>query len=474
MKETYYRPKSGKTLVRQKRMTKKLWPTEAHVIVKDYMKIKAGKHKYFREVKDLIKERKVSRNVPSKLLTKFHMQWKELHPKEEVNYKVNVFLERSKLCKHRSLPEYEEYESFVKQYSRWGYQSYRAECEQKWKKAEIKKWMYYYYKPGMKDRTKSVAPAKKKNKRRLTAKERYGELYKEYDFVIHLDGKSMEDQERVRKNGFIRDEAKRLTLWVEAMSWTIVGIWIEKSHCKSNALLIIQEICEHIESSFFVTKRICFITDAGSEYLINKDLRGLEITDKEVSKIATYLREKWHGRRITRRPEDNSFVENKNDYIERTCLDSYEIEDCDQHGFACLLDKFLQRNNQFLRGVKKSFRGGITPEENIASRFWKIVASRRICWLHTKYIEKLYGLSGRYKKFTISKLLEKIRFNVKTLSRRSENAVFYDENAMHPKSLDSSSCVNFSWFQGGYWYIVGNSLARTCFYLFFTACDFKT
>lgn len=88
------------------------------MIVKDYVKIKKNNHKYFKEVKDLIKERKVSRNVPSKLLRKFHILWKELHPEEKVNYNVNVFLERSKLRKHRSLPEDPEYELFVKQYSR--------------------------------------------------------------------------------------------------------------------------------------------------------------------------------------------------------------------------------------------------------------------------------------------------------------------------------------------------------------------
>ena len=80
------------------------------MIVKDYVKIKAGKHKYFTDVKGLIEERKISRNVPSKLLTKFEHLWEELHPKEEVNYKVNVFLERTKLRKHRSLPDNEEYE----------------------------------------------------------------------------------------------------------------------------------------------------------------------------------------------------------------------------------------------------------------------------------------------------------------------------------------------------------------------------
>lgn len=443
--KSYYVPKSGKTLARQNRMTKKLWATEAHLIVKDYVKIKKGKHKYFKQVKDLLKERKISRNVPSKLHTKFHKLWKELHPKEEVNYNVNVFLERSKLRKHRSLPEDPEYEWFVKQYSRWGYQTYRAECELKWEEPGLKKGMYYYYKPGMKEKTKSVAPAKKNQKWKETAKERYEKLYQEYDFVIHLDGKSMEDQERVWKNGFIRNEAKRLSLAVEAKSWIIVGIWIEKSHCKSNAFKIIKEICEHIKSVFWWTKRICFITDAWSEYLTNTDLRGLEITDKEVSNITKYLtadKKVKHGRRITRRPEDNSFVENKNDYIERACLDSYEVEDCDQYQFACLLDKFLQRNNYYLRWVKKCFRGeNVTPEENIVSRFWEVLGKIWVRGLHVKYIEKLYGLPDRYKKFTVPDLLKKVKFNLQPQLRRSKNSVFYDENGVHPKSLDSSTFV---------------------------------
>ena len=439
MKKSYYITKSGKTLARQKRMTKKLWPTEAHVIVKDYVKLKEGRHKYFSEVKELIKTRKVSRNVPSKLLTKFRRLWEELHPKEAIDYKVNVFLERSKLRKHRSLPEDKGYEWFVRQYSRWGYQSYRAECERSWKEVGLKKWMYYYYKSWMKQKTKSVAPKKKKKRWKETAKEWYGRLYEEYDLVIHIDGKSMEDQERVWRNGFIRERAKRLTLWVEAESGIIVGIWIERSHCKSNALMIIKEICDHIESRFNRSKKICFITDAWSEYLRNKDLRGLEITNKEDWKIAEYLREKGHGRRITRRPEDNSFVENKNDYIERACLDSYEIESCDEYQFACLLDNFLQRNNCYLRWVKKSYRGEeVTPEENIISRFGEGLGKGRVRGLHVKYIEKLYGILGRYKEYSMPKLLETIRFNVETQSRSSKNTVFYNENAMHPKSLDSS------------------------------------
>ncbi len=447
MKKSYYSLKSGKTLSRQKRMKKKLWPTEAHVIVKDYVKIKSWKHKYFKEVKELTKERNVSRNVPSKLLTKFHKLWKELHPAEEIDYQVNVFLERSHIRKHRSLPEDPEYEWFVKQYARWGYQSYCATCEQKWKEVELKKGKYYYYKPGMKQKTTSTAPKKKKKKWKETAKEWYEKLYQEYDFVIHLDGKSMEDQERVQNNGFIKNEAKWLSLAVEAKSGVIVGIRIEKSHNKSNATKIIKEICEHIKSVFCESKKICFITDAGSEYLINTDLRWLEITNKEVWNITKYLRsgKVKHWRRITRRPEDNSFVENKNDYIERTCLDSYEIEDCDKYQFACLLDNFLQRNNSFLRGVKKSFRGEWkTPEENIISRFWEVLGKQRVRWLHTKYIEKLYGIDHKYKKLTVPQLLKKVKYSIEPQIRRSKNSIFYDELAMHPKSLDSSENLVFS------------------------------
>ena len=118
MQKYYYSPKSGKTLARQIRMTKKLSPTEAHLIVKDYVKIKEGKHKYFGTVNALTAERNISRNVPSKLLTKFHRQWKELHPKETIDYKVNIFLERSHLRKYRKLPLDPEYEQFVKQYAR--------------------------------------------------------------------------------------------------------------------------------------------------------------------------------------------------------------------------------------------------------------------------------------------------------------------------------------------------------------------
>ncbi len=95
MKKYYYKFKSGKTLIRQKRMTKKLSPTEAHLIVKDYIKIQAGRHKVFRTVKELLKARWISRNVPSKLVTKFKLLWWELYTTEKIDYRKNIFLERS-------------------------------------------------------------------------------------------------------------------------------------------------------------------------------------------------------------------------------------------------------------------------------------------------------------------------------------------------------------------------------------------
>lgn len=77
-------------------------------------------------------------------------------------------------------------------------------------------------------------------------------------------------------------------------------------------------------------------------------MRGIDITDTDTSKLAKELREKGHGWRITRKPEDNSFVENKNDYIERACLDNPDIQQMDVYGFMCHLEGFLQRQNRYL------------------------------------------------------------------------------------------------------------------------------
>jgi hypothetical protein len=76
----YYSKKSGSTLIRQNRMTNKLSPPQAYEIVKDYLKIQAQNHSTFNTVKDLLDARKISRNVPSKLLKKFHILWNDLNP----------------------------------------------------------------------------------------------------------------------------------------------------------------------------------------------------------------------------------------------------------------------------------------------------------------------------------------------------------------------------------------------------------
>jgi hypothetical protein len=78
--------------------------------------------------------------------------------------------------------------------------------------------MYYYYKKAVKGKTNSFAPSKKPMKYKENAKERYENLYKEYDLVIHIDGKSMEDQEYVWKNPKLKFDAKWLSLGVEAKS----------------------------------------------------------------------------------------------------------------------------------------------------------------------------------------------------------------------------------------------------------------
>lgn len=79
--------------------------------------------------------------------------------------------------------------------------------------------MFYYYKHATREEVKSVIPSKKPSSyKRETAKERYETQYEKYDFVIHLDGKSFEDQERIWKNKKLKLAYKRMSMAVEAKS----------------------------------------------------------------------------------------------------------------------------------------------------------------------------------------------------------------------------------------------------------------
>jgi hypothetical protein len=78
-------------------------------------------------------------------------------------------------------------------------------------------------------------------------------------------------------------------------------------------------------------------------------LRGIEVTDLDTSGIVKYLREEEHSLRITRMPQDNGFVENKNDYIERACLDDKAVMSMEPKEFVEQVEKFVQMNNQYLR-----------------------------------------------------------------------------------------------------------------------------
>jgi hypothetical protein len=79
----------------------------------------------------LIETFKIHRNLPRKLLDRFMILRKELHPDKEVDYTINVFLKRDKLCKHRSIPDSDQYKTFVKYNPRAGYQTYIADCAYK-------------------------------------------------------------------------------------------------------------------------------------------------------------------------------------------------------------------------------------------------------------------------------------------------------------------------------------------------------
>ena len=433
-----YKKKSWSELIRQNRYTMKLWTLERHTIVKNYLAVKKWTWS-IGSVWELCKIYKVSRNVPAQLLKKFNALREDLHPWEEINYNKNVFLEREKLRKHRELPGILTYKEFIGKYPRWWYQSYVAWCRREWKEVEIKEGMYYYYKEWCKQEQASRAPIKKERAKTVTAKEWYDKLYEDHDLVIHIDGKSMEDQERIWKNRELKMSYKWLSMWVEAKSGMIVWIWAEKSHNKSNALKIVKEICEHVKNSLWKEVKICFITDAWSEYVNNKLLRGIEITSLDTSKIAWYLREKGHSWRITRRPQDNSFVENKNDYVERVCLDYVGIEKMRKKEFIEHLEWFMERNNLYLTWSKKSYRGKITPLENIVGRFGEKAGESWVKWLHAMPIEMMYSIPRTYEKRTLATLLYELRPRLKLLNESKGEVKISLDVSMHTKSLDSST-----------------------------------
>jgi len=79
--------------------------------------------------------------------------------------------------------------------------------------------MFYYYKQATKKDVKSIVPSKKPSSyKHETAKERYTKQYEDYNLIIHLDGKSLEDQERVWKNPKLKFSYKWLSMAVEAKS----------------------------------------------------------------------------------------------------------------------------------------------------------------------------------------------------------------------------------------------------------------
>ena len=432
---------SWASLRSRKRMTRKLDAHARHAIVKNYCAILQWKSSFW-SVSELIDKFKIHRNLPRKLLDRFMTLRKELYPDKEIDYTINVFLKRDKLCKHRSLPISEQYKNFVKHKPRAGYQTYIAECAYNWEVPELKEWMYHYYKQATKTAMNTRKPYKTPTLyKRMSAKERYENQYETYDFIIQLDWKSLEDQEYVWKNSVLKMAYKRISMAVEVKSWIVLWVRCEKSHNKSNSLIIIKEICGFIEKVFWKWKRILFITDAGSEYLNDKKLRWIEVTDLDTSKLVDFLRWAWHSLRITRKPQDNWFIENKNDYIERSCLDDSRIETMSKKDFLEHLDGFLQRNNIFLPWCKKSFRWyWITPLENIQKRFWIMEWVQRVAWLHCSPIETMYWLPREYEQKSLFELIYIARPLLHTYWLKKTNLRFEPFlYTLHTKSLDSSS-----------------------------------
>lgn len=98
-------------------MKRKLDPATKHHILKNYLSLLQGKSSFV-NMKEFCDTYSIHRNTPAKILKKFKVLRGEIHPDKEINYTQNIFLERAKLRKHRSLPENEQYKAFVKSYPR--------------------------------------------------------------------------------------------------------------------------------------------------------------------------------------------------------------------------------------------------------------------------------------------------------------------------------------------------------------------
>ena len=421
----------------------KLSGNKKYAILKTYLAFLSWSS-WYTSVKQIAQRYNVEAKRPVKIKYAFDKLWKALYANEEVNYKRNIFEERKTYTIHRNvtLANQEDMTVFLGKYPRAWRSTFCAWMEQHYKPVKMKRSTFQYHKPIILWQLwkKYKQKAHEQKKEATDSKKFFTPLYKKYDFIINVDGKSLEDIPAVQKNIGLKLRYKRVSLAVDIQSWALLKIGTEKSHNKTNAGTLIKECIETLKGIFWEHIRILFITDAGSEYLNNKKLRGMIVTESDTSKLVKYLKEQNCDLLITRYKEDNGYVENKNKYIEIACLDNEEICTMNEREFHDTLQTFMDLNNYFLRGSsEKVYRGRWkTPRDNLIARFWEEKTDRLLSNLSVSYLEGKHTLSGTT---WIKSIYQLVQFVYPYLSRNQIQDLTFRRSDTFPKSIDSPKLV---------------------------------
>lgn len=372
-------------------------------------------NKTFKSITHLANHFKINPKRPSKIKSAFDNLRFKFYPNKPINYSINIFSIRNNLTFHYrnnlSNKQLKLLTNFIKLYNRAWRNTYSSYLSQHWfQDFIVSKSTFIYHKPIICSKLWINYKHKQYHNKKQASQSKsfFNNLYKHYDLIFNLDWKSLEDIHTIQSNPSLSSYFKRISQIVEIQSGTIIKLTTEKSHNKTNALFIIKDIIETCQSIFGNNIKILFITDAWSEYLNNKKLRGLVVTSLDSSWIAKYLKNNNSDLMITRFKQDNWYIENKNKYIEIACLDNPSICSMDKTQFIESLQSYMDLNNNFLKWSNKFVYRWFwnTPRDNLISRFWQEKTDRFLSNLSVNHIESKHKLDDRYSKLSIFSLTQ--------------------------------------------------------------------
>lgn len=345
---------------KQSTFTRKIAPLTKFYILRHYLAIKNNSSKSFSSVNQLAVKYRIHRNTPCKIYNLFIALRYLFYPNCSPDFSLNIFQKAHSFSSHYfdlNRKNIDYLKKFLKRFPRAGYHTYLAYFKKEINDNSqlLSKSSFIYYKPLiLKYLGKTFKPKSYRNKKEASkAKDFFDDFYKKFDFIINLDGKCLQDIYTIQKNPSLSTAFKRISQPVEIKSGCILGLFLEKSHNKSNSFFIIQKITNLLKSIFGEHIKILFLTDAGSEYINDKSLRGLLVSELDSSQIACFLRKNYSDLLITRKKQDNGFIENKNKYIETACLDNSEIIETSKTEFIEKLQDYIDINNYYLEGSNK-------------------------------------------------------------------------------------------------------------------------